>query len=55
MMPDPREIAEFEGPENNYPLVHAMSEMFSGEDYETMRGATALHIMTLQHAMGVTD
>lgn len=55
MMPDPREIAKVDGPENNYPLVRTVSEMLKGSDFESMRRTTADHIVALRQAMGITD
>jgi len=55
MMPDPREIREIEGPENNYPLVHTVAETLSAADFDTIRRTTADHIVALRAAVGVTD
>ena len=54
-MPDPREIPEIDGPENNYPLVRTVSEMLKGSDFESMRRTTADHIIALRQAMQIED
>jgi len=55
MMPDPRKIEGIEGPEANYPLVHTVADMLSGDDYERIRRTTADHIIALRAALGIGD